>query len=89
MNAPLCGYCGEPSRLVKGKLIYPHIPKLNGIPMWACMDCRAWVGCHPGTETPLGRLADASLRKAKMAAHEAFDPKWKGKGNKARRDSYY
>jgi hypothetical protein len=28
---------------------------------------------------PLGRLANAELRKAKMAAHEAFDPVWKTK----------
>ncbi len=89
MSGPVCDYCGNPSELVRGKVMYPHIHKLHGIPMWACMPCRAWCGCHPGTEIPLGRLANSGLRKAKMAAHAAFDSKWKGKGSKVRRESYY
>jgi hypothetical protein len=35
------------------------------------------VGCHKGTTLPLGRLANAELRKAKMDAHAAFDPMWR------------
>lgn len=27
----------------------------------------------------MGRLADAHLRQAKLKAHEAFDPIWKGR----------
>jgi hypothetical protein len=37
----------------------------------------AWVGCHPGTTRPLGRLADAALRRAKIHAHDAFDRIWR------------
>ncbi len=77
MSAPTCDYCGNLSRLTNGKEVYPHIPRLHAKPIYACMPCRAWVGCHPGTTIPLGRLADGALRKAKMAAHEAFDPLWK------------
>src|SRR5580698_695736 len=44
---------------------------------YLCRHCDAYVGCHPGTEMPLGRLADADLRLAKRKAHAAFDPLWK------------
>ena len=37
--------------------------------------------------SPLGRLANAELRRAKSAAHAAFDPLWKSKRMK-RRDAY-
>ena len=54
---------------------------------WVCTHCKAWVGCHPRTTTPLGRLANAELRKAKMAAHEAFDPLWRS-GELSRSEAY-
>ena len=44
---------------------------------WLCRPCWAYVGCHPGTEVPLGTLADAATRKARSRAHAAFDPLWK------------
>lgn len=76
MKAPLCEYCGDRSKHVTGKDLYPHRPELSGKNFYRCDPCRAWVGCHPGTLQPLGRLANASLRKAKLAAHAAFDPIW-------------
>ncbi len=44
--------------------------------IYLCKPCRAWVGVHKGTDTPLGRLANAELRIWKRAAHTAFDPLW-------------
>ena len=85
--APDCPYCGNPSRLTNGREVYPHIPRLHGNPIYACMPCRAWVGCHPGTTNALGRLANGELRKAKMAAHAAFDPLWK-EGDMKRKQAY-
>jgi len=82
-----CSYCGEPAKLVTGKQIYPHRPDLHALPIYACLPCEAHVGCHPGTTKPLGRLANAELRKAKMAAHAAFDPIWKS-GMKKRKQAY-
>lgn len=82
-----CDYCQEPSVLVGGDVIYPHRPDLAEKKFWNCVGCVAYVGCHPGTEDPLGRLANADLRKAKMAAHSAFDPLWKECGLK-RGDAY-
>ena len=85
---PACDYCGDPSELVPGSVIYPHRPDLYAKNFYRCEYCRAYVGCHPGTANPLGRLADAELRAAKQAAHAAFDPLWRGGGMK-RKDAYY
>src|ERR1700684_383239 len=82
-----CRYCEQPAQLVDGTVIYPHRPDLAAKRFWACLPCSAWVGCHPGTEKPLGRLANAQLRAAKMAAHGIFDPLWKG-GPMRRREAY-
>ena len=74
-----CDYCGLEAFLVQGAGIYPHRPDLHDKLFWACQHCQAWVGCHPGTDEPLGRLANAELRKAKMAVHREFDPVWKSR----------
>lgn len=83
----LCPYCGKPAQLVGGNIIYPHREDLYEKKFWNCAPCQAYVGCHPGTETPLGRLANAELRRAKMAAHAAFDPLWK-EGGMSRKEAY-
>ncbi|TKK33236.1 zinc-finger-containing protein [Pantoea agglomerans] len=83
-----CNYCGNDAALVSGKEIYPHRPDLYGLQFWSCSPCNAWVGCHKRSNAvPLGRLANAELRKAKSAAHAAFDPIWKS-GLKSRRGAY-
>lgn len=74
-----CPYCGEDSKLTPSQEIY--FGKDYG-PMWACIPCNAWVGCHKGTERALGRLANSELRKAKMSAHAIFDPLWVAKMRK-------
>lgn len=84
---PECPYCQSPSKLVNGDAIYPHRPDLYEKKFWACDPCKAYVGCHQGTETPLGRLANSELRSAKMAAHAALDPIWKS--GKMKRGAVY
>lgn len=75
---PACPYCGADAKETTGAAIYPHIPRLHGKKLYACEPCGAWVGCYENSDKPLGRLADATLRRAKMAAHQALDPLWKG-----------
>lgn len=82
-----CAYCQQPTQLVGGDVIYPHRLDLAEKKFYLCEPCGAYVGCHPGTETPLGRVANAELRKAKMEAHAAFDPLWKEGGMK-RKEAY-
>lgn len=77
--APTCPYCEQPSEQVTGAVIYPRRPDLAQKVIYRCEPCAAWVGCHPGTDIPLGRLANKALRDAKQAAHAAFDPLWKAK----------
>lgn len=75
---PICRYCKHPApALNHGDAGYPYSRSYG--PIWTCVPCQAWVGCHPGTETPLGGLANAELRAAKIAAHATFDPLWKRK----------
>lgn len=96
-----CPYCSKPAVLVGGDVIYPHRLDLESLKFWNCSPCRAYVGCHKkgawvrdgkkkvmsdGT-IPLGRLANADLRKAKSAAHLAFDPLWKN-GERTRNQAY-
>lgn len=71
-----CPYCGGGVTLRDSAVVY----RRSYGPMWICdryPACDAYVGCHKGTEKPLGRLANKELRDAKMAAHSAFDPMWK------------
>lgn len=71
----ICDYCLKPAELVHaGETGYPY--RRDYGPVWLCRADLAWVGCHPGTENALGRLANAELRQAKMDAHAAFDPLW-------------
>jgi len=82
-----CPYCAEPASLVKGDVIYPHLEQLHKRSYWYCPCVNAYVGCHKGSVNPLGRLANKSLRKLKMDAHQVFDPIWRG-GFMSRREAY-
>ena len=98
MTPPICLYCSSASVLVGGDAIYPHRPDLYQFKFWQCAPCDAFVGCHKfgaisdGVRSdgalPLGRLANAELRKAKRSAHAAFDPLWHNGYFDSRRDAY-
>ena len=75
MSTPLiCPYCGQPAVKMSSTVVYGAGRDYG--PIWACIPCQAWVGCNKMTGAPLGRLADAGLRKWKQKAHAAFDPLW-------------
>ena len=80
-----CPYCGTVAVCIDSKEIYGRSYGLA----WKCPTCPdVYVGCHKGTRQPLGRLADAELRNAKIAAHAAFDPLWK-RGTMTRSEAYW
>lgn len=79
IEAPACPYCSRTSSLVRGERLYPHRNDLRAKRFYLCEPCWAYVGCHPGTARPLGRLADGKLRAAKQAAHKAFDALWQSR----------
>lgn len=83
-----CSICGGPVSFVTNSVVYgadvgddPHI--------YLCDDekCCAYVGVHPGTDQPLGTMADEATRRARQVAHAAFDQVWKS-GKMRRRDAY-
>ena len=85
-----CGCNADVSpRLTNGGEIYPHRPDLYGKFFYQCAPCDAYVGCHPtgNGKSPLGRLTDKELRKAKSDAHAAFDPLWRN-GAMSRHQAY-
>jgi zinc-finger-containing domain len=73
---PICPYCGKAAVLVFGPKLYPHRPDLAHVRAWQCTPCGASVGCHDGTNNPKGTLADPPTKRARQAAHAAFDPLW-------------
>ena len=74
MRVPTCPYCGGKAKLTDSAHVYRG--RSYGL-IWDCRPCDAYVGVHKGTTNPLGRLANAELRKAKIRAHAVFDPLWK------------
>lgn len=86
LDLTLCMECDRKATLVGGKRIYPHRPDLYAKRFFLC-ECGAYVGCHPGTELPLGYPAGPETRVARSAAHAAFDPIWRGR-QMSRRDAY-
>ena len=81
-----CPYCGEKAVFVDSSEVY-HGRSYGMI--YLCRPCLAYVGVHKGTDRPKGRLADAELRKWKIAAHASFDPLWqRGEFKRRRNDAY-
>ena len=77
IEIPCCPTCSARGTLVTGVEVYPHRPDLADKRFWVCQPCDTRVGCHPGTDRPLGRMANAQTRALKSKAHEAFDPLWR------------
>lgn len=75
-NIP-CQYCGGNPLRMTGAEMFPDRPEIAVKRYLACRDCDAWVGCRPGTWTPVGELADATLRSARRRAHDAFESVWR------------
>ena len=75
-----CPYCGGKAHLRDASSMY-HNFKYNG-KMYVCENfpkCDSYVGCHPNTTKPLGRMANKKLRTMKSKAHCYFDPLWKNR----------
>ncbi len=86
LTIPTCIECGSRAEIVGGSRIYPHRPDLYQKKFWLC-GCGAYVGCHPGTREPLGSPAGPETRRARSAAHAAFDPLWRS-GQMRRKAAY-
>ena len=74
-------------RLTTGAEVYPHRSDLFAKKFWRCQTCGNYVGCHAGTDKPLGNIPTEELRKARNHIHALLDPLWK-RGMIARGDLY-
>lgn len=83
LQGKTCPYCQADSVMADSAEVYGR----SYGPIWICRPCGAYVGCHKGTTRPLGRLANAQLRKLKVQAHDAFDKLWR-KRYMTRTDAY-
>jgi len=84
----ICPYCGSLAKIAQRKVVSGR--PLDTLPVYVCGNypaCDAYVGCHLGTEKPLGSLANKRLRSFRMKAHRAFDFVWKT--GRATRDEAY
>jgi len=87
LSAPRdCRFCGAPVELVNNARFYGG--REFGWPLAYACSCGARVGCHPGTDIPLGTLADKTTMAARKAAHKAFDPLWQNKEPGVRNKAY-
>lgn len=74
-----CPYCGQPAELLDGATVdrlFVRSKRRSDSMVWACVLCDACVGCHGGSDMPLGTLADRATRVARVRAHKAFDSLW-------------
>lgn len=86
MKPEICPFCGSGVSLVDSTKVYGQ----NYGSLYLCDSypkCDARVGCHPGTVTPLGTLANKELRQWRNKAHSTLDPLWKS-GKMSRNAAY-
>jgi len=83
-----CGYCGALAELRAAT----EIGRAGDAPVYVCGNypsCDAYVGCHTGTELPLGTLARKRLRRLRILCHQEFDPLWQKHPDQVSRDEAY
>lgn len=74
MTAPICPADGATAVLRDDAILYGR----SFGRVWLCptLGCGRYVGAHPDGR-PKGTLADEATRKARIAAHAAFDGWWR------------
>lgn len=82
-----CPYCGAHAKLVDSSSVIYHRSYGRAYICSNYPECDAFIGTHKGTDKPLGRLANAKLRKLKKEAHSTFDLLWKS-GRMTRTEAY-
>lgn len=87
MKPKICPFCNNSVSLVDSAKVYDG--RSYGL-LYLCNsypECDARVGCHSGTITPLGTLANKELRRWRSRAHGRFDYLWKS-GRISRKAAY-
>ena len=83
-----CPYCGSPAVLRDASYVYGS-NAFEG-KLYVCGHypaCDSYVGVHQGTSLPKGSLANRTLRKKRIQAHQIFDQLW-SRGIFSRQEAY-
>jgi len=73
-----CPICGATAILRPASEIYGDSSRSDQL--YVCSNypsCRSYVSTYPGTNIPMGTLADGDLRNLRIKAHRKFDAVWK------------
>ena len=84
-----CPYCGSPVVYRSADGIYKE--NKNNVMLYVCSNypkCDAYVRVHPGTNKPVGSMANQQLRVLREKAHKAFDKIHKS-GIMTKQEAYY
>ena len=79
----ICRYCGGVIKLIPAKAVYGESARRLGMEgefVYQCQNCNARVGCHKGTNRPLGNVANEVLRLKRRETHQVFDRYWQSNG---------
>lgn len=74
-DCPCCR--GTRVELVNNAAIYNGVSHGDWPYAYLCRDCYAYVGLHPGTDLPLGTLADKPTRNARNTCKKPFERIWR------------
>lgn len=70
----ICPYCTKEADYVDSATYYS-----NGVSygmMYLCRPCDAYVSVHKGSNTPMGTMANKTLRELRKKVHNIIDPIW-------------
>jgi zinc-finger-containing domain len=73
-----CPYCHKSNIKLMTQLEFYGKDYGNG-KLHVCQNCYARVGCHKGTDMPMGPLSNEELRQLRMEIHKIIDFYWETK----------
>lgn len=80
----ICPYCRQLAVYKTSSMHLFH--GINYGPVYECDPCDARIGADPNTGEPKGTLANKPTRLLRQKAHQVFDPLWKAKYERERKD---
>ena len=74
----ICPYCGAQALLREGSFLFEDVYVKHLFVCARYPDCDSYVAAHANSKKPMGSLANSTLRKKRVLAHQEFDRLWKG-----------
>lgn len=75
-----CDVCDSTKLVYRKDKDLKHLMNTSSVRLWPwiwqCSNCNATVGCHYGTNSPLGFMANGYTRKLRFQLHSIIDPVW-------------